>query len=98
MITIKGERREESTVESEKQHRVESVYGSFSRSFALPADVDESGIRAESKDGVLRVHLPKTEVKKAQSHRNRRKLSSCMTWLQAGDFVSKVSADSKRGR
>jgi HSP20 family protein len=67
VITIKGERREETTVESEKQHRVESVYGSFSRSFALPADVDESGIRAESKDGVLRVRLPKTEVKKPKA-------------------------------
>ena len=67
VITVKGERREESAVESEKQHRVESVYGSFSRSFALPADVDESGIRAESKDGVLRVHLPKTEVKKPKA-------------------------------
>ena len=67
VITIKGERREETTVENEKQHRVESVYGSFARSFALPADVDESGIRAESKDGVLRVHLPKTEVKKPKA-------------------------------
>ena len=54
-------------MESEKQHRVESVYGSFSRSFALPADVDESAIRAESKDGVLRVRLPKTEVKKPKA-------------------------------
>jgi len=67
VITIKGERREETTVESEKQHRVESVYGSFARSFALPADVDEAGISAESKDGVLRVHLPKTEVKKPKA-------------------------------
>lgn len=64
VITIKGERREETTEDSEKQHRVESVYGSFARSFALPADVDESGIRAASKDGILRVHLPKAEVKK----------------------------------
>ena len=67
VITIKGERREETTEDSEKQHRVESVYGSFARSFALPADVDESGIRAESKDGVLRVHLPKAEVKKPKA-------------------------------
>jgi HSP20 family protein len=64
VITIKGERHEETAQETEKQHRVESVYGSFSRSFALPADVDESRIRASSKDGILRVHLPKAEVKK----------------------------------
>jgi HSP20 family protein len=62
VITIKGERIEKSD-DDEKQHRVESFRGSFSRSFSLPADVDESAISAESKDGVLQVHLPKTEVK-----------------------------------
>ena len=62
VITIKGERRYEKQDDSEKQHRVESFYGSFSRSFSLPADVDESAIKAESKDGVLTVHLPKVEA------------------------------------
>ena len=62
VITIKGDRRFEKTDEDEKQHRVESFYGSFSRSFSLPADVNESEISAESKDGVLQVRLPKTEV------------------------------------
>ena len=62
VITIRGERRMEKTSDDEKQHRVESFYGSFSRSFSLPADVDESAITAESKDGVLKVHLPKIEV------------------------------------
>jgi len=62
VITIKGERRMEKASDDEMQHRVESFYGSFSRSFSLPADVDEAGISAESKDGVLKVHLPKTEV------------------------------------
>jgi len=61
VITIKGERRYEKTDDSEQQHRVESFYGQFSRSFSLPADVDQSGITAESKDGVLRVYLPKVE-------------------------------------
>lgn len=65
VITIKGERIEKSD-DDEKQHRVESFRGSFSRSFSLPADVDESAISAESKDGVLQVHLPKTEVKQPQ--------------------------------
>ena len=62
VITIKGERRMENTEENETQHRIESFYGSFARSFSLPADVDESTIYAESKDGVLKVHLPKAEV------------------------------------
>lgn len=62
VITIKGERRFEKTDESEKTHRIESFYGSFSRSFSLPADVDENRIAAESRDGVLTVRLPKHPV------------------------------------
>ncbi|MFQ5636296.1 MAG: Hsp20/alpha crystallin family protein [Gammaproteobacteria bacterium] len=62
VITIKGERRMEKSSDDETQHRVESFYGSFSRSFSLPPDIDEAAIEAESKDGVLTVHLPKTEV------------------------------------
>ena len=67
VITIKGERRLEKKSDDEKQHRIESFYGSFARSFSLPADVDDSGIRAESKNGVLQVHLPKTEVQQPKS-------------------------------
>ncbi|MDJ0928819.1 MAG: Hsp20/alpha crystallin family protein [Gammaproteobacteria bacterium] len=62
VITIKGERRFEKTDDTEKTHRIESFYGSFSRSFSLPADVDESRIAAESRDGVLTVRLPKLPV------------------------------------
>lgn len=64
VITLRGERRYQRTDDSEKQHRVESFYGSFARSFALPADADESRIYAESKDGVLKVHIPKAEAPK----------------------------------
>jgi HSP20 family protein len=64
VITIRGERRYERSDDSEKQHRVESFYGSFARSFTLPPDVDEAKIYAESRDGVLKVHLPKAEVRK----------------------------------
>ena len=67
VITIKGERRLEKSDKDEKQHRIESFYGSFSRSFSLPADVDESGIRAESRDGVLLVHLLKAEVQQPKA-------------------------------
>lgn len=62
VITIRGERRLERTDDSEKQHRVESFYGTFARSFSLPADADESKIFAESRDGVLKVHVPKTKA------------------------------------
>jgi HSP20 family protein len=40
--------------------RIESFYGTFSRGFLLPDNIDASGIHAESKDGVVRVHVPKT--------------------------------------
>jgi HSP20 family protein len=62
VITIRGERRLEKRDQSEKHHRLESFYGSFARSFALPADVDDSKIEADSKDGILTVRLPKSEV------------------------------------
>jgi HSP20 family protein len=46
--------------QNENTLRVESVYGAFSRSFALPEGIDSATIRAESKDGILSIHIPKT--------------------------------------
>jgi HSP20 family protein len=62
MLTLSGERRQGEEQQEEKFHKVESLYGSFSRSFALPEWVDAGAIRAESKDGVLTVHVPKTKA------------------------------------
>jgi HSP20 family protein len=62
MLTVSGERRQKEEQKDEKFHKVETYYGNFSRSFALPDAVDEAGIRAESKDGVLTIHVPKTKV------------------------------------
>lgn len=62
VITISGERRHEKEHKDENEIRVESFYGTFSRSFSLPDHIDPKGIRAESKDGVLRVRIPKTQV------------------------------------
>jgi HSP20 family protein len=66
MLTLKGERRQQDEQKAEKFHKVESFYGSFARSFVLPATVDAAAIRAESKDGILTIHVPKkqAEVKK----------------------------------
>ena len=61
MLTISGERRQEKEQKEHNEIRIESFYGSFSRSFALPDNVDAKGIRAESKDGVLKVRIPKTK-------------------------------------
>lgn len=67
VVTISGERRVEKSSEDEKEHRRETFYGAFSRSFALPENVDVAAISAESKDGVLSVHLPKTKLTEKQS-------------------------------
>jgi HSP20 family protein len=62
MLTLSGERRQKEQQTNEKFHKVESFYGSFSRSFALPDAVNEAAIKAESKDGVLTIHVPKTKA------------------------------------
>jgi HSP20 family protein len=61
-IMIEGERKYEKEEKDETFHRVESFQGRFARSFMLPDDADAAAIRAESKDGVLTVHLPKSKV------------------------------------
>lgn len=62
VLTLAGERKEEKREENEKVHRIERFHGSFSRRFTLPDDADEQGIKAESKDGVLVIHIPKQKV------------------------------------
>ena len=64
MITIKGERKQQKDEKNEKFHRVESFYGSFERRFSLPENVNADTIRCESKDGILTVHIPKSETPK----------------------------------
>jgi HSP20 family protein len=61
-ISIEGERRQHKEDKDEKSIRVESFYGTFTRSFQLPDDVIVDKIRCEDKDGVLTVHLPKSET------------------------------------
>jgi HSP20 family protein len=64
VLTIKGERKVEKEVKGETVHRTERFYGMFERCFALPDDVDTKGIRAESRDGVLMVTLPRVAVER----------------------------------
>jgi HSP20 family protein len=59
VLTMRGERKLEKEEKKEGYHRIEMQYGSFSRSFSLPGTVDAEKIRAESKNGVLTVTLPK---------------------------------------
>lgn len=67
VLTIQGERRQEKEEKGKKYHRVERSYGSFVRSFTLPESIDEGGVRAEYKDGVLNLHLPKSEKVKPKA-------------------------------
>jgi HSP20 family protein len=68
-ITIEGERKQRKEDKDEKSIRVESFHGTFTRSFQLPEDVIVDKIRCEDKDGVLTVHLPKSETEKQQPKR-----------------------------
>jgi HSP20 family protein len=62
VITISGERRQEKEQKEANEIRIESFYGTFSRSFSLPDNIDAKSIQAESKDGVLKVRIPKTKA------------------------------------
>ena len=67
VLTLQGERRQEKEEKGKKFHRVERSYGSFIRSFSLPESVDESAVKAVYKDGVLHLHLPKSEKVKPKA-------------------------------
>jgi HSP20 family protein len=67
VLTMQGERKQEKEEKGKKFHRVERYYGSFLRTFTVPDNVDDAKVRAEFKDGVLNVHLPKTEKAKPKA-------------------------------
>jgi HSP20 family protein len=67
VLAISGERKYEKEEKGKKYHRVERAYGSFLRSFTLPEDADGSKVSAEYKDGVLKVHLAKSEKAKPKA-------------------------------
>ena len=60
-LTVKGEKKLENSAEKEGYLRVERAYGAFERSFLLDESVDSENIRAEYKDGVLRLTLPRKQ-------------------------------------
>jgi len=62
VLTIRGEKKEETERKDGDLHVTERSYGSFRRAFMLPGTVDEAKVQAEFTDGVLRVTLPRTEM------------------------------------
>jgi HSP20 family protein len=57
-------RKTDEEVRNEHYYRQERCFGSFERSFTLPSDIDPAKISANFKDGILRIEIPKIEVKK----------------------------------
>ena len=61
ILNLSGERKFEKEEPGKKYHRIERSYGSFVRSFTLPDDADAEKVHADFKDGVLKVHVAKSE-------------------------------------
>jgi HSP20 family protein len=59
VLTLRGERKLENAENQDGYHRVERSYGVFARRFTLPLTVDGGNVTAQSRDGVLRIFLPK---------------------------------------
>jgi HSP20 family protein len=66
VLTIRGEKRQEKEEKDKEQYLLERYYGSFQRSFSLPSPVDESKVKAEFRNGVLKIHLEKSAQAKGK--------------------------------
>lgn len=67
VLSIRGERKQETEEKTKQWHRSERVYGSFERRVALPSSVDAEKVEAAYKDGVLTVTIPKSPEAKPKS-------------------------------
>lgn len=66
-LTVRGERKLYREDKRENYRRIETVEGNFSRAFTMPATIDRDKIRAEMRQGVLEIHVPKKEGAKAKT-------------------------------
>jgi len=64
ILTLKGERSTDNEVKEDDYYRRERSFGKFERSFTLSADVDPDKIKADFKDGILKLNIPKPEAHK----------------------------------
>lgn len=69
MVTVKGEKKEEREEKGDTWYFSERQYGSFSRSFRLPADADQDKVSADLKDGVLTLTVARTTPELAKSRK-----------------------------
>ena len=63
-LTLKGERRQDGEVKKENYHRIERYFGTFQRTFSLPATIDQENVDAICEKGVITITLPKKEKTK----------------------------------
>ena len=63
-VSIRGERKEERTTEENGTKRSEFRYGKFERVIPLPARIQNTDVKADYKDGILNLHLPKAQEEK----------------------------------
>lgn len=68
-ITISGEKKKEEKIERKDYYRLERSYGSFCRAFSLPAEVQTDKAKAQFKDGILEVRIPKSEEAKKKERK-----------------------------
>ena len=67
LLAIRGERKQEKEEKGKKFHRIERSYGTFLRTFSVPMDAEENKVAADFQEGILRVHLPKTEKPRSKA-------------------------------
>lgn len=65
-LRLKGEKKEEHEVKSENYYHKEISYGNFQRVFSIPARINSEAIKAELKNGILTITMPKAEEAKAR--------------------------------
>jgi HSP20 family protein len=64
ILKIRGERKSDNEIKEENYYRKETSFGKFERAFTLPVDGESDQIKAEYKDGVLKIEIPKPEGQK----------------------------------
>ena len=68
-MTIRGEKKQDSTAKDKRYDCVERYYGAFQRVLSLPEDVDQEGIQAAFKNGVLTITMPRRAVPESKVRR-----------------------------
>jgi HSP20 family protein len=91
VLTIRGEKRQQSEENNERVHRYERAYGSFERTFVLPNTVDPEKIEARFENGVLFVTIPKAE--RARPREIRVNSSTGATQVRTGSPSSKGNSN-----